>query len=147
MNYSKEVEEMCIVAKGPKHGPAPIPEEGKWVQAKEVKDISGYTHGVGWCAPQRKSAARIPQKAILLIFFIIAFFHAFRKGQNTHFAKKAHNIRKKERRSAPFVSYFGLKLLPKRVGICAVLHHLGKRRHHDGLIGLIRHAEPFIRRF
>ena len=39
MNYSKEVEEMCIVAKGPKHGPAPIPEEGKWVQAKEVKDI------------------------------------------------------------------------------------------------------------
>lgn len=53
MNYSKEVEEMCIVAKGPKHGPAPIPEEGKWVQAKEVKDISGYTHGVGWCAPQQ----------------------------------------------------------------------------------------------
>ena len=32
MKYSKEVEEMCIVAKGPKHGPAPIPEEGKWVQ-------------------------------------------------------------------------------------------------------------------
>src|SRR5512133_883608 len=35
------------------HGPAPIPEEGKWVQAKEVKDISGFTHGVGWCAPQQ----------------------------------------------------------------------------------------------
>ena len=52
MNYSKEVEEMCIVAKGPKHGPAPIPEEGKWVMAKEIKDISGLTHGVGWCAPQ-----------------------------------------------------------------------------------------------
>jgi NifU-like protein involved in Fe-S cluster formation len=44
---------MCTVAKGPKHGPAPIPEEGKWVQAYEIKDISGLTHGVGWCAPQQ----------------------------------------------------------------------------------------------
>jgi NifU-like protein involved in Fe-S cluster formation len=51
--FSKEVEHMCVVQKGPKHGPAPIPEEGKWIQAKEVKDISGYTHGVGWCAPQQ----------------------------------------------------------------------------------------------
>jgi len=50
---SHEVEQMCCVAKGPKHGPAPIPEEGKWVQSKEVKDISGLTHGVGWCAPQQ----------------------------------------------------------------------------------------------
>ena len=53
MQYTKEVEEMTCVAKGPNHGPAPIPEEGKWVQAKEIKDISGYTHGVGWCAPQQ----------------------------------------------------------------------------------------------
>ena len=53
MNYSREVENMCVVAKGPKHGPAPIPEEGKWIQAKEIKDISAYTHGVGWCAPQQ----------------------------------------------------------------------------------------------
>ena len=44
---------MCPVAKGPHHGPAPIPEEGKWIQAKEIKDISAYTHGVGWCAPQQ----------------------------------------------------------------------------------------------
>lgn len=50
---SHEVEQMCTVAKGPKHGPAPIPEEGKWVQSKEIKDISGLTHGVGWCAPQQ----------------------------------------------------------------------------------------------
>ncbi len=35
------------------HGPAPIPEEGKWVKAKEISDISGFTHGVGWCAPQQ----------------------------------------------------------------------------------------------
>ena len=53
MQYSREVEEMVCVAKGPNHGPAPIPEEGKWVQAKEIKDISGYTHGIGWCAPQQ----------------------------------------------------------------------------------------------
>ncbi len=53
MNMTSEVEGMVCVAKGPKNGPAPIPEEGKWVQAKEIKDISGLTHGVGWCAPQQ----------------------------------------------------------------------------------------------
>ena len=53
MQFTKEVEDMICVAKGPNHGPAPIPEEGKWVQAKEIKDISGYTHGIGWCAPQQ----------------------------------------------------------------------------------------------
>ena len=53
MEYSQEVKNMCPVAKGACHGPAPIPEEGKWVQAKEIADISGLTHGVGWCAPQQ----------------------------------------------------------------------------------------------
>ena len=53
MIYSTEVEHMCPIAKGAYHGPAPIPQEGKWVQAKEIKDISGITHGVGWCAPQQ----------------------------------------------------------------------------------------------
>jgi NifU-like protein involved in Fe-S cluster formation len=53
MFYTPEVENMTCVAKGPNHGPAPIPEEGKWVQAREVKDISGLTHGIGWCAPQQ----------------------------------------------------------------------------------------------
>ena len=52
MIYTKEVENMCPV-KGICHGPAPIPEEGKWVEAKEIKDISGLTHGIGWCAPQQ----------------------------------------------------------------------------------------------
>ena len=52
-HFSKEIEDMDCVKKGPNHGPAPIPEEGKWVQAKEIKDISGLTHGVGWCAPQQ----------------------------------------------------------------------------------------------
>lgn len=53
MQYSHEVKNMVCVNKGPKHGPAPIPEEGKWVESREIKDISGLTHGVGWCAPQQ----------------------------------------------------------------------------------------------
>ena len=53
MIYSQEVENMCPVAQGVNHGAAPIPEEAKWVKSKEVKDISGLTHGVGWCAPQQ----------------------------------------------------------------------------------------------
>ena len=53
MQYSHEVEHMICVNKGPKHGPAPIPEEGRWVKSKEITDISGLTHGIGWCAPQQ----------------------------------------------------------------------------------------------
>ena len=53
MQYSREVEEMVCVMKGPNHGPAPIPEEGQGIQAKEIKDTSGYTYGIGWCAPQQ----------------------------------------------------------------------------------------------
>jgi NifU-like protein involved in Fe-S cluster formation len=53
MSFTHEVEGMICVAQGTNHGPAPIPEEGRSVQAKEIKDISGLTHGVGWCAPQQ----------------------------------------------------------------------------------------------
>ena len=53
MVYSHEVEKMCSVRVGASHGCAPIPEEGKWVYSREIKDISGLTHGVGWCAPQQ----------------------------------------------------------------------------------------------
>ena len=53
MNCSKDVERMCTVTKGPNHGPAPIPEEGRWVKAYDVKDISALSHGVGTCAPQQ----------------------------------------------------------------------------------------------
>ena len=49
MQYSREVEEMVCVKKGPNHGPAPIPEEGKWVQSREIKDISGLRWLV--CSP------------------------------------------------------------------------------------------------
>lgn len=53
LQYSEKVENMACVKKGPNHGPAPIPEEGLWVQSKEIKDVSGLTHGIGWCAPQQ----------------------------------------------------------------------------------------------
>ena len=44
---------MCCVKKGCNHGPAPIPQEGAWTQSTKIEDISGLTHGVGWCAPQQ----------------------------------------------------------------------------------------------
>ena len=53
MNYSKEVQEMCSVKVGASHGCAPIPQEGEWKYSREIKDISGLTHGIGWCAPQQ----------------------------------------------------------------------------------------------
>lgn len=53
MNYSHEVERMCPITKGINNGPAPIPVEGKWVQAYQIADIAGVSHGIGWCAPQQ----------------------------------------------------------------------------------------------
>ena len=56
MTISSEVQQMYCVAKGAgvaRHENAAIPEEGKWIHAKEIKDISGFTHGIGWCAPQQ----------------------------------------------------------------------------------------------
>ena len=53
MIYTQEVEKMCTVAKGAKHEPAPIPQEGAWIKVKEIKEINGFTHGIGWCAPQQ----------------------------------------------------------------------------------------------
>ena len=52
MNYTNEVKEMCSVKVGASHGCAPIPQEGKWTYSREIKDINGFTHGIGWCAPQ-----------------------------------------------------------------------------------------------
>ncbi len=53
MIYTKEVEMMCAIAKGAKHDAAPIPQEGKWTKVKKVEEINGFTHGIGWCAPQQ----------------------------------------------------------------------------------------------
>lgn len=46
------LEKRCVVAQGPNHGAAPIPQEGQWNRVKEVTDISGFAHGCGTCAPQ-----------------------------------------------------------------------------------------------
>ncbi|MBQ3077041.1 MAG: hypothetical protein IJC43_04210 [Clostridia bacterium] len=53
MSYTHEVQNMCPIAQGCAHGPAPIPEEGNWVAVRQIEDISGLSHGVGWCAPQQ----------------------------------------------------------------------------------------------
>ena len=59
MIYTKEVENMCPVAKGAKHEPAPIPEEGKWVYSQnsvieealvETIGCSGMTHSAAMAA-------------------------------------------------------------------------------------------------
>ncbi len=34
-------------------GPSPIPEEAKWIQLKDIKQVSGFSHGCGKCAPQQ----------------------------------------------------------------------------------------------
>ena len=88
MIYSHEVEMMCPVAQGVHHGAAPIPEEAKWVQAKEVKDISGFTHGVGWCAPQQGACKLslnvkegIIQEALVETIGCSGMTHSARKGR------------------------------------------------------------------
>ncbi|MDR0850595.1 MAG: iron-sulfur cluster assembly scaffold protein [Christensenellaceae bacterium] len=53
MEISHEICEMCTLQNCVCHGPSPIPQEGKWTQAKEIKDISGLSHGVGTCAPHQ----------------------------------------------------------------------------------------------
>lgn len=53
MILSDQVKNMCSVNRVLNHGSAPIPQEGEWVKVKEIKDISGFSHGVGWCAPQQ----------------------------------------------------------------------------------------------
>ena len=60
-----EVQNMCCVCKGAKHEPAPIPEEGKWVKAKQITDISGLTHGIGWCAPQQGACTGMTHSAAM----------------------------------------------------------------------------------
>ena len=45
MIYTTEVENMCPVAKGAKHEPAPIPEEGQWSMQRKLK-ISLVLHMV-----------------------------------------------------------------------------------------------------
>lgn len=53
MEYSHEVKAMCTVRNGADHLSAPIPQEGAWTRVKDIYDVKGLSHGVGWCAPQQ----------------------------------------------------------------------------------------------
>lgn len=53
VSYTVEVEHMCPLKQGPNHGPSPIPEEGEFKKSYQISDISGLSHGIGWCAPQQ----------------------------------------------------------------------------------------------
>ena len=57
IEYSAQVNNMCPITKGPKHGPAPIPEEGEWVKAYKIEDISGYTMVWAGVHPSRVPAS------------------------------------------------------------------------------------------
>ena len=81
---------MCCVAKGPKHGPAPIPEEGKWVKAYDIKDISGFSHGVGWRAPP--PGARPPRPPVKDGVVVEALVETIGCSGMTHSAAMAAEI-------------------------------------------------------
>ncbi len=49
MNYTKELLEKRCVKCGADEGVSPIPQEGEFVKARQVTDISGFSHGVGTC--------------------------------------------------------------------------------------------------
>ena len=53
IQITQEIQNECVVRRGVKESPAPIPQEGEWTKCKEIKDISGLTHGCGCCAPQQ----------------------------------------------------------------------------------------------
>ena len=87
MQYSREVEEMFCVAKGAKHDPAPIPEEGKWVKAKEITDIFGLTHGVGWSVSRMAYTNHAMHGQMICMFSTcataISFFPTSRRWRST----------------------------------------------------------------
>ena len=43
----------CKICNAKGFGPSPIPEEGNYISSKNIKDISGFSHGCGTCAPQQ----------------------------------------------------------------------------------------------
>ena len=58
MLYSAEVENMCPVAKGAYHGPAPIPQEGKWTHYR--LSAEGQTRAVQRLLALPTPAAQAP---------------------------------------------------------------------------------------
>ena len=124
MTYSQQVQNMCPITKGPKHGPAPIPEEGAWVKAYEVKDISGYTHGVGWCAPQQvtcKLSLNIKNGVIE---------EALVETIGTGRRSRTHNHSRGKTRACRLVGADRRRDIRQRGGPCMVRNRPGNRRPH-----------------
>ena len=87
MEITHEVERMKKVACPKGHGPAELPQEGNWTQVKEIRDISGLSHGIGWCAPQQgccKLTLNVKNGKTLL------------EALNTHLACDAINVAMRE---------------------------------------------------
>lgn len=53
MEQTNEILECFKVKNLNSYGPSPLPQEGNWTCVKEIKQISGLTHGIGACAPQQ----------------------------------------------------------------------------------------------
>ena len=49
MDYSKNISQMIPVNRCHIHGPAPIPQEGRFRKVKSIDEISGFSHSVGTC--------------------------------------------------------------------------------------------------
>jgi NifU-like protein involved in Fe-S cluster formation len=50
MEITKELSHRCAVAGCTRHGPSPIPQEGRYDELKRIEQISGFSHSVGTCA-------------------------------------------------------------------------------------------------
>lgn len=50
MNKAEHLLSMRTVKRGLKQKCSPIPCEGEWIHSTEITDISGVSHGVGYCA-------------------------------------------------------------------------------------------------
>ena len=53
MEYCKKILDMYKINNLDNHGPSPIPQDGKWIKPYQINDISGLSHGIGFCAPQQ----------------------------------------------------------------------------------------------
>lgn len=87
MQYSKDVENMICIAKGVsgrfEHGPAPIPEEGAWVQAKEIKDVKGFKTATG-AISSLKAPVRLPTNMLNMLMSWHAWLKPVSPALSTH---------------------------------------------------------------
>ena len=53
INYSQEVEKNVLRCQKGRNTVPRLSPKRQMVKAYDIKDISGFSHGVGWCAPQQ----------------------------------------------------------------------------------------------